>query len=91
MFIKIFFFVKEFITNKYCGLETESILELLFSCLICTCFYNIFDRDLFYEVAQHQIRDTLLNKRAHGLNSLYRSATVDGYHEEILDCLDKGR
>ncbi len=38
-----------------------------------------------------QVRRTLLESKAQGLPRLYWSACVEGYHQCILDTLDKGR
>jgi len=49
-----------------------------------------FNRELFYEIGQHMICDTLLNSRACGLTNIYLSAAVDGKHDDILTTLDQG-
>ncbi|XP_077982248.1 L-fucose kinase-like isoform X2 [Glandiceps talaboti] len=45
-------------------------------------------RDLFYDIAQHQMKDVLRGTQSKGLLPYFKSAVVDGYSEQILDTLD---
>ncbi|XP_025115275.1 L-fucose kinase-like isoform X2 [Pomacea canaliculata] len=44
---------------------------------------------LFYQVAEQEVENALTNSLHQGFNSLYTSATVDGFSKQILAMLDK--
>ena len=46
-------------------------------------------RQLFYSTGLLNVKDVLLNEKHQGLSQLYRSAVVDGYHEDVLRALDE--
>lgn len=45
---------------------------------------------LFYQVAEQEVENALTNSLHQGFNSLYTSATVDGFSKQILAMLDRG-
>jgi hypothetical protein len=47
-------------------------------------------RQLFYEVCQRRIEDGLTEKKNIGFRSIYTSAVVDKFTENILRTLDQG-
>jgi len=49
---------------------------------------NVFDRNLFFDIAKLVISDTLLDCQHRGLRGLYSSAAVEGYTEMLCSTLD---
>ncbi|XP_070574634.1 L-fucose kinase-like [Ptychodera flava] len=62
-------------------------LEEILKCIDLTMEFQ-WRRDLFYEIAQQEVKDVLLNSQNKGLLPYFKSAVLEGYADQLLHTLD---
>ncbi len=83
----------------YCDIDVQHFIFLFSNAIKISLYCNLLHfavcifpyRKLFFQIGCKQVETTLLQSQAQGLPTLYWSACVEGYHNNMLDTLDRGK